>query len=317
MRRLPPSGIFDAENTVFSADGRLFCTGGANIYEITRPGGPNSTTPLHAEALAEPAYYLGMVVVSNWLVALRSEGPGCKSGRNSLVAAELMPGVAPVFTEVAEVTNASLSNGMALHAASRCIFITDTAPLQLLPAGGQVLRMCLRPGTPAPGVPPAFGPVFNWGANDTKHPNGLKIFNDTMFLATTESLPSRMYHVTVLPDGSRGAAKDEILRETWFDDLNLVFHPHRSLPLMPVADYSGGVILWYDVYAANPTIVWEMPLARDWLGLDRMNPSSVLQGQPPMFDRSELIITDKGIVCLSGAGDQLVVFSVNPPLSPQ
>eukprot|EP00128_Syssomonas_multiformis_P000110 Colp12_sorted_trinity150504_noHs@27705 len=281
-------GMFDAENQHFTDDGRLFITAGDNVYEITKD---NTTGAFNKLPLTSGKdYYLGIVQRHNHLFVLKQINCCGLFGRSSwLSVAEIIPGETPKFRDVYELKGFSLANGLAMDAQNR-LYVADTA--YSLFKGGKVVRLIIDENDPFKVAKEEL-----WlDHSQAHHPNGLKIWNQTVFFSDGFHL-KRVY---IQADGTPSTVESVYTFKTLLDDMNLIEVDWLPYPLFAVCDYSQGAITFLDfdlnVYAQTPAGTFYYP-------------SSVIQGRPPMFKQNEIIVTDKGIVCLRGSGGDRVTYT--------
>lgn len=270
----------EAENLFFTADGRLFVSGGEDIYEITRAadGTYQKTDYFDEDCLVE-----GIVDSGNYLYGVCTLNND-DSQRSFLIAGELT--AHSKFHSIAPLTPGSIPNGMAIDKAGR-ILIT-------LSVTNQIVRVTMA-------APLTVENVEVWAEN-LSFVNGIKVVDDAVYTTTLElTLVSHFVRIPVLPDGSAG--KPEILYQRALTVLDDIFPWDDGFI---VTDFVNGTLLFWDddrgVYAETP--------AGTFFG-----PTSLAQGAPPMFDPSQLIIAEKGLYLVRDetAGDLLSMYQLPSP----
>ncbi|MGH8561119.1 MAG: hypothetical protein ACRES4_04080, partial [Nevskiales bacterium] len=131
--------IPDAENILFAPDGRLFVTGGQNIYEIRKAAdGSFSATPLSAQQCG----FTGMAIRNGILYAV-----GCG---NQLLAGALtaQPALEPIY----QFEGMCIANGTALGPDGK-IYVVDEPlladpPQNCLQPDPKIVRLTLDPADP-------------------------------------------------------------------------------------------------------------------------------------------------------------------------
>lgn len=294
-------GIPDAENALFTTTGRLFVTGGANIYEIPENGA--------AIPLCEDGKYnfTGMAQVGDHLYAVATEyrmdaSSVSLSGLNLLsptAAAEIVNLIgdlfkrsvllcAPIvpgglrFTEIYTIANTLIPNGMAADSAGR-LYIADETFLPL----GKIIRLTL-------GSPMTVSRQETWldASKQAYSPNGLDIRGNRVYFTDFNILSLKQASVktvTIGADGAPGPVKTIFERTGLFDDLaaGTVYNTN----VVAVADFLKGTVAGIRDNGVKQTGV----LAETDLGLFA-SPSSVTFGQGPHYSNLDLIVTEKGMM---------------------
>ena len=292
--------IPDAENAIFTSTGRLFVTGGTNIYEIDANG---TASPLCAEGKYN---FTGMAQVGNYLYAVATEyrfdasGSGCSLNifsptavadfvncvsnmfkRSVLLCAEIVPGDLN-FTEIYTIQNVLIPNGMVADAAGR-LYIADETFLPV----GKIIRLTL-PG------PMSVSRQETWlaASNKVYSPNGMDIRGNKIYFTDFNlwSLKqASVKTVSIGADGAPGAVATIFERTGLFDDLaaGTVYGTN----VVAVADFLKGTV----VGIKDNGIKQSSPLAETDPGLFA-SPSSVTFGRGPNYTGLDLIVTEKGIM---------------------
>jgi hypothetical protein len=250
--------VNEAENLFFTEDGRLFVSGGEDIYEIKRTADGKFTKTDHFD---EDCLVEGIVRKDNYLYGV------CwfikdLTGRAFLIAGELTE--APVFRTIAELDTGTIPNGMAVDPEGR-IFVTYSGT-------NQIARLTLA-------APMQLEREEIW--LDLQGVNGLKILDGSLYVTLiNRSLVGEFVRIPVRPDGSAGKPEQLYRRAlTVLDDIE----PFDDG--FVITDFLKGTLIFWDeprgVYAETP--------AQTFYG-----PTSLAQGRPPMFTERELIVAEKG-----------------------
>eukprot|EP01136_Pigoraptor_vietnamica_P009605 Opistho-1_new@46328 len=276
-------GIFDAENQHFTPDGRLFVSGGDNVYEVVSLGnGTYEKRPTFADA----TYCLGLTQIGSVVYVVRQK-KGCidaiLSDTNILSAGTLVEGEPLVFRDVFTMTGVTIPNGLAADPSGRFLYVTDSAYLK---GTGKIIRLALNESDP-------FSVVEQVTWLDHDHagtPNGLRYFNGSLYYTDDGALR----RVPILADGTAGDQVELYKESTILDDLALIPLGDGTTAVL-FADYLHGGLIAVDSWTG--AAVSSSP--RDLFD----GPSSVMRGVPPMFAGDELLVTDKGIICDKASGN--------------
>lgn len=261
--------LFDAENIVFTRPhGRLIVTGGDNVYEVIvnkRDGSfaKNKLFPVDV-------YFLGIVQLGDFLYTVDERG--------NLYAAKVEQLEPLQFRHIYTIQNVSLPNGMAADVDSmQHIFVADTA---LLKRTGKLIRLTIKPNhaTVSEQVTWLEKPFIS-------HPNGLRYWNHSLYLTdTTRVVVVPIVRTTGAPDTRNMMTL--FSKTTVLDDMNFV-SVNNTLYLV-VANYLQSSLIFLN--PQNGHIIHETSY------FHFQAPSSLAQGQPPLFPINQLVVTNKGIV---------------------
>jgi len=278
--------IPEAENSLFTATGRLFVTGGESIYEITKDDNGVCT----AHKLYPGTYnFLGIGQHGDYIYVNRtSPGAGFLFNPEShLVIANLndilMSGEENesngVFTEIRLNSVQGPVNGMAIDSHG-CIYIADMF-------GGRILSAFIQTGDPT-----MVSEFFPWLEEGVASPNGIAVSDATLYFTDGNAVKK----VGIQEDGSPGAV--EIIAEDLgvLDDLA----PFRDGVLVTV--FNRGMLL----YITDDGIVMNQTPWKSFSG-----PSSVIPGRAPMFQAQDIIVTERGILLdtRSSIGNKVSMFN--------
>jgi hypothetical protein len=252
--------VNEAENLCFTADGRLFVSGGEDIYEIERqPDGTfTKTDRFHEDCLVE-----GIVHSGAYLYGVCTLN-GDDSLPARLIAGELS--AEPVFRTIAPLDAGSAPNGMTIDPQGR-IYITQWF-------ANRILRVTLA-------SPTAVARTEVW-ADGLSLANGIKYQDHALYVTLLDpTLISRFVRIPVQPDGSAG--EPELLYARILAVFNDIIAFEDGFI---ITDFLKGTLIFWDarrgIYAETP--------AGTFYG-----PSALAQGQPPMFDERQLIVAEKGM----------------------
>lgn len=289
--------IPDAENLLFAPDGRLFVSGGQNVYEITKTAdGSFTATPLSAQTCS----FTGLAIRGDILYAV-----GCD---NQLLAGALTarPALEPIFA----FEGTCIANGMALGPDDR-LYVVDEPLVSMqiqncLPGDPKIVRLTLDPSDPlrvtqqetwVQGSP--NGLLFLGLDNILRVPNGL-VRDGNIFYATDGG---SVFSVELQPDGRAGPVTPLFFEPTAHDDLGL-----GGIDGLLVTDFFKGRILLLsrDGRLLQETDAFTFTAA-----------SAVRLGQPPMFQPTDILVTDKGVIGDNNLPiDFLTLFRRRAPVGP-
>lgn len=156
----------DAENILIAENGKLFVSGGTNVFEITKPGEEYHKRPL----LNENCNSMGLAESKGWMFAVCQRTKWFKSRHYLYMADTTKPILS--MTLLSELEDFSLPNGMAFDADGN-LYISDTKFI----GNGSVAKAQVSWNE---GKPSAISVDNHWLPAGT--PNGLAIENNQMFL---------------------------------------------------------------------------------------------------------------------------------------
>ena len=158
--------IPDAENILVAENGKLFVSGGTNVFEITRSGDSYQKRPM----LSENCNSTGLAEFNGWMFAACQRTKWFKS-RHYLYTADTNKPLSNL-TLLSELDDFSLPNGMAFDAAGH-LYISDTKFI----GSGSVAKASVSWSNDQP---QSVSVNNDWLPAGT--PNGLAIDNEQMFL---------------------------------------------------------------------------------------------------------------------------------------
>jgi len=267
---IPLLDIVDAENLVFAPNGRLFVSGSRNVYEVTKAAdGSFASRALSAVECG----FTGLAVARNHLYATCGDG--------QLFAARLDgdAALAPIF----QMTGMCIANGTAVGADGR-LYVVDE-PLNCLPGDPKIVALTIDAADPmrivaeqvwVQGAP--TGLLWVGQDNVFKFPNGLVRDGDTFYGTDGGSV----FSVELQDDGSAGTVTPLFFEPTAHDDLGLAFDDG----LLVTDFFKGRIVL----------LSRDGELLQETLPGTFVEPSSARLGQPPMFEPTDILVTDKGVI---------------------
>ncbi len=278
----------EAENQVITEDGRHFVTSGKGLAEIKNNNGQLTLDYINAGCDA----YNGIVSFDDHLIVVCADS-ALINARHTLISAQLESNVKPEMTELLELNNMSLPNGMTLTPDNGALLIAD----YLFLGRGKVSKFDLT----------VTEESLNAELNDLNYlnidqnvysPNGLKFSGEDLYLTDFDytSLTSRVVKI-IFDNGS--FLSSEVLYEkvTILDDL---------LPTcggVLTSDFLNGRLVFInsegDVFRSD---------YQEFPGL-----SSMMWGQAPLFDSNTLVITERGIIqdSISSIGNQISSIDIS------
>lgn len=275
----------DAENQLFTTDGRYFVSGADSVFEITK-----SDNTFKKEPFGPKCNYAGLAQYKNYLLANCMEVK-LINAKKQIFFAELVEGQLPEFQILADLSELSIPNGLAVKS-------TTATGAELLIGNsnyfgaGSISRLVIEDteqGLSAMSLEKDYM-AANHNVNGA---NGLRMLGDTLYFTDFDSSSLRS-RVAKVEFDSEGQPKEvQILRNkvAIYDDL---------WPMcggVIVADYLGGRLIFInqdnDVFKSD--------------SLQFPGASSVVLAQGTNFEESTLLVTEKGILLETGTplGNQL------------
>lgn len=279
--------IPDAENILFGPGGRLFVSGGQNVYEVT---GSKAAGFAARPLAATECNFTGMAIDRNHLYA------SCSDSR--LFAGKLDNEVA--LHEIFRFTGMCIPNGTSFGPDGR-LYVVDE-PLNCVDADPKIVALSLDRADPLKvlgqetwlqGSPTGL----LWVGQDTvlRFPNGLVRDGNTFYGTDGGSV----FSVGVSDEGEAGAVTPLYFEPTAHDDLALA-----GDDALLVTDFFQGRIM---------LLSRDGDLLQSTLPGTFIEPSSVRLGQPPMFEPTDILVTDKGVITEQDLPlDHLVLFRRRP-----
>lgn len=270
-----------AEYLHFTPDGRLFAASDLNIFEVTRSGDDWITTPLSPMDCS----FAGIEQRGDTLYA---------NGCNQLFATDL---TSPLdLRAIHSYEGFQLANGLTSDPDGNLYAVNGPIANSGL-VNAQVAKLRFNPNDPFDVLDQTL-----WASTGLEFPNGIDYFNGKMYISdssATQVQPGSIKTIDLLADGSAGAIATLAIWPGILDDITVV-----DGESILVADYLTGMI---------GQVSLDGEILQNTLPLTFENASSVLPGEPPMFSRDDILVTEKGLLgdTVSPVGNQLSVFRKN------
>jgi len=289
--KLALATVPDAENILFTPEGRLFVTGGTNVFEITDAGGGTFVaTPLFGGS----CNFSGLAQRGNTLYAACFDG--------NLYAATI--NASPVVNFLYNL-NMNAPNGMAVDGAGRLYIVNGpVSSSSPPPPDPRIVRLVFDPSDPFTVLSQE-----DWLASGLEFPNGLAFRapqpedanQGVLFLTDSSATSATLGIVRRVDIALSGQAENLISLLTFttiLDDLSLVDDQ------LLVSSFSGGQI---HLMTQTGTLLQ----STDANSFETA--SSVQVGQAPLFTDSDILVTEKGTIgeTSSNTGNRLSVFRAN------
>jgi hypothetical protein len=266
--------LASAENLLFSPDGRLFVSSGSGLYEITQ----DAMGAFTANPISTDGGFTGLAIIGDVLYV--------NSGSGVLYAARLEPTL--TLTPIYTTTGMCISNGMTDGPDGNLYLVDEplnlNPPANCLPPDPKIVKLTVDPADPmhilgqevwVQGSP--LGQL-HLGLDDVlRFPNGLQRQGSSFFGTDGGSI----YRVELQPDGSAGEVTPIFWEATAHDDLGI------AGDALVVTDFFQGRIF---LLSQDGELLQETGL----LLFDF--PSSVRLGRPPMFEPTDVLVTETGVL---------------------
>lgn len=253
--------IENAENSVFTDDGRYFVTAGNSIYEIIK----NELDEYEKIKLATPdcTDFNGIVQKGNYLYANMNTGNFMLgTGKSYLVAAPL--NTLPEFSIVSEYENVGYANSLTIDDMGN-LYIANSWD-----AFNSIYKVTISNLNPYEIVSQS-----EWYNFVEVFPNGIKFADNTIYYTTAVKVKS----IEVNPDGSPGNSELLYTGTGFFDDLMVTNEQ------IVFCDYLNGRLVALDRetgYYLGET----KPITFD-------GPSSVVEAKSPIFIEEGVLVTER------------------------
>lgn len=280
--------IPDAENIQFSDDGRLFVSGGTNVFEITRSGQTFSAKPL----IAAGCNATGLAIRANTLYA------NCFNGM--LHAAPLAASAATqALLQPIHNLGVTSANGL-VDGPDNTLYVVN-GPITQTPI---VIKLTLDPADPL-----KVNTQATWLATGLQAPNGIQRRGNTLVIMNSNPLAAQgtqLIAVDIQPNGSAGT-------------------PRTIATLTPVGDdftITGDHYLVVDYGTGGATLLGPDGSTRQSIMAATFeSPSHIEVTRGPLFKPGQLLVTEKGVIGdnTSSNGNVLTLFhpsSDSAPLPP-
>ena len=278
----------EAENQVITENGRHFITSGKGLAEIVNVDNQLSLDYINAGCDA----YNGIVSFNSHLIVVCADS-ALINARHTLMSARLEDGVKPDMSELIELTDISLPNGLTLTPDNNALLVAD----YLLLGRGKVSKFDLAITNSA--LTAQVNDLYFLDINQNIYsPNGLKFLGEDLYLTDFDytSLTSRVVKVS-FTQGEFLSSNVLYEKVTILDDL---------LPTcggVLVGDFLNGRLVFInsegDVFRSD---------YQEFPGL-----SSMIWGQAPLFSDNTLVITERGIIqdSLTSIGNQISTVDIS------
>jgi hypothetical protein len=267
--------IPDAENLLFSSDGRLFVSGGTNVFEITRNGEEWVATPL----LDGSCNFTGLAIQRKTLYA------NCFDKQLYAAALTGHPQLKPIHQyDIAAPNGLTDGPGNTLYLANGPL-ATNALP------NPQLRRLQLDPSDPMKVLSDEV-----WTREGLLAPNGVQRKDHTIYVSNSGLgglAELRAYDIQ--PDGSAGPGRQVASFLSLPDDFSLVGDSF----LVAGFGTSQIALIGPDGALLSSTTLLSFSF-----------PSQVRAGRPPLFAPTDIVVTEKGILGdnASPIGNRLSVF---------
>lgn len=277
----------DAENILFTPEGRLFVSGGI-VVEVIRNGMVFSTSRIDDGSCGGNGHtglaQIGRVIYNACIA------------NNMLYAADLSASnnLAPIHDLNTMTSPMDASNGMAVDHLGRLYVVNG--PTGAIP---KVVRVILDDNNPLNVVDQQ-----DWLTTGLEFPNGIVFDGQQTFYITDSSVVNVQFgtvkRVVLNADGSAGTPQTIFVSNSILDDISLTADG-RIL----VSGFSTGQVFLLD---SDGTLL-QQTNPQTWRAA-----SAVQQGQPPLFSDTDILVTDKGVIGdqNSNIGNVLTVFRATP-----
>lgn len=283
--RLPLLAIGDAENIQFSDSGRLFVSGGTNVYEITRSG---QTFESHA-LLDGSCNFTGLAIRANTLYA------NCFNGH--LYAAPLGSSAA-TQAKLVDIYSTGLASANGLSEGPENTLYIVNGPITDAP---RVVKLTLDAADPLKVTAQA-----DWLTSEVQMPNGIQRRGNTLYIMNSNALAGAGTQILAVPiqsDGSAGAVEVRAELFAIGDDIALVGDYFLTTEYV-----TGGASLLKPDGTAAQSIT-----AGTFIG-----PSHIEVTRGPLFKPGQILVTEKGLLSEpdSPIGNTLTLFHPSSDTQP-
>lgn len=257
------AGIPDAENVLFTTDGRLIVTGGLNIYQVKRnSNGSFSKTAIYPGT----GNFCGVAQKGNYFYTVAQ----LSDGRNVLFDAKIPTDASkfPVLREIYQFSGDFLNNGIEFDDSGN-LYIADTIYAKITK-----VKITYN----SQGNASVTSSIWMDSCSGLSAPNGIVYRNNTLYFSESNMVKG----VPIKSDGSHGTIYTIYTAPVGvsFDD------PCYYEDGLLVPDYNTGCVMYVSLDGSEQYVV--MP-AGTFAG-----PSSVTHGNGSMFTTDQFLVTEKG-----------------------
>lgn len=274
--------IPDAENLLVTGSGRVFVSGGTNVFEVQ--AGEDGLIAA-VEQSEQACNFTGLAQIIHTLYAACGDG--------GLYAMSLSDPHARL-ERIYELTNMNLPNGM-IDGPDDCLYIVD-GPLSTAIPNGKIVRACPRASDPL-----SISTQEVWLDLSPDLPNGITRIGRSFYLTDSTLLGaiSRVRRVYMDADGRPSEPLTLYEELTVFDGLSAYGDT------LLVTDFAAGRVF---------QISKSGELLQESEAGTLFSPSSIQVAAPPLFHNTDVLITEKGILgdTSSDLGNTLSLFRASP-----
>lgn len=258
-----------AENLIFSRDGRLFVSSGSGVFEIHK----SADGSFRADSISpESCGYTGLAIRGDYLYS------SCGDGRFWATRLSATPQLQLIHT----MSGMCIANGTALGSDGR-IYVVDE-PLNICVPDPKIKRLTIDPSDPMKVVNEevfvqgsALGLLSLGIGNVLRFPNGLQSEGNRFYGTDGGSI----FHVDLLPDGTAGEVTPILFEVDIHDDLGIA---------------GDGLLLANFLTGRITLISKEGEVLQATAPGTFTFPSSVRLGRPPMFEPTDILVTETGVL---------------------
>lgn len=294
----------NAENSLFTPDGRLFISG-SNIWEIKQTGRAHQAVSLTDEVDCQ---FTGMAQYRNHLFAV------CYADDNGdawLMRAELTDN--PVLEKIFQLTGFTIANGMAVDDGGH-LYIADET---MFNPKGKIVRLSLTDDQ-IPQVVESSRIVWLTAEEGAQSANGMAIIGDTLFFSNIDStrqggMFTNIKRTAIIGDGHGPVEtvfeRTALRNSSFIDDFTSV--EIQGQTYLVAADYLKGTVLTVDAQGTGQSAPLYETDPDKFAG-----PTSCIVGQGLGFDGQDLLVTEGGIVTIdpnSNFGNRLSTVRFQRP----
>ena len=281
--------LADAENMLFTDNGRMLATGGEGIYEITKNNNIYSKTALYPE---DQCQFTGMAQYDDWVFTVCSKG----LFKATILAAKVVDEQPIYFEKLADLDGFVLANGIAFSPQGELLIANYNVlgwpkmGVAKLPINHQVLTNSIEGQLNGNAI---LGDLqHNWLAGN---PNGIRVAGNTLFTSEGGSVYKHsMNEQGVVSNRTRLS--------------------HHTTITDDIAPLCGGAIVTNfvtgSIYYVDANGYEDKNYRTNKLTF--VGPSSVIIPQGNLFSANQLLVTEKGVLgdTISPIGNQISVINL-------